>query len=99
VGVSRPHLSSYENGHVEPPFQVLLKAAEVFDAEFVVAGYKLTKERMQPGGESAASLEKQLVFDFGGNRVLRRASIQLTSLGSRVVIRATVAGAGKSETR
>lgn len=95
LGVSRPHLSSYENGRVELPFEILLKAAQALDAEFVVAGYKLTKERMQPGRKSAPPIEKQLIFSFDQNRVLRRASIQLATFGSRVVIRTSVAGTRK----
>jgi transcriptional regulator with XRE-family HTH domain len=91
LGVSRPHLSSYENGWVEPPFQVLLKAAETLDTEFIAAGYRLTKERLRGREPKRDTVEKQLTFNFYKGRVPKDATIRITTLRRRVIIKARVA--------
>ena len=92
LGVSRQQLSSYENGHVEPPFQVLLKAAQELGCEFVVAGYRLTKERLKPARAVGPVREKQLTFKFYKDRVPRDATLRVTTLRKTIVIHASVRG-------
>jgi transcriptional regulator with XRE-family HTH domain len=88
--ISRQQLSSYENGHVEPPFQVLLKAAEALDCEFVVAGYRLTRERLRPPQPAGTVTEKQLTFRFYKDRVPGDATLRVTTLRKTIVIHASV---------
>lgn len=91
LGVTRPHLSKYENGHVVyPTLEVLLKAAEVLDTEFVLAGYKLTRAGMKRTPPRGGGAEQQLVFRFYKGRAPRDATIRITTVRSRVVIKASV---------
>jgi len=91
LGITRPQLSDYENGQVVyPTFEVLLKAAEVLETELVVAGYKLTRQRVKSPAPRREAPEKQLVFTFYKGRAPRDATIRVTTVRRRVVIRASV---------
>lgn len=90
LSVSRQQLSSYENGHLAPPFQALLKAAQVLDCEFVVAGYRLTKKRLRPPRPATAAREKQLTFKFYKDRVPGDPILRVTALKKTIVIHASV---------
>jgi transcriptional regulator with XRE-family HTH domain len=94
LGITRPQLSDYENGHVVyPTFDVLLKAAEVLETDFAVGGYKLTRGRVGEPAQHAPAGEKQLIFSFYKGRVPRDATIRISTVRRRVVIKATVVGA------
>ncbi len=100
IRIARGHLSKYENGHViEPSFDVLLKAAKVLDTDFVVAGYKLSKETLRPARTAEARAEKQLTFTFYKNRTFRQAAVRVTSLKRGLVISASVEGANAGPVR
>jgi transcriptional regulator with XRE-family HTH domain len=96
LDIRRQHLSDYENGNViYPTFEVLLKAAEVLETDFVVAGCKLGPVGMKRASPLREAPEKQLVFSFYKGRAPRGAIIRISTIRRRVVIRASVvAGVG-----
>lgn len=94
LGITRPQLSEYENGHVVyPTFEVLLKAAEVLETEFVVADYRLARVGMKRPAPRPEAAEKQLVFSFYKGRGPGDATIRITTARRRVVIKASVVSA------
>jgi transcriptional regulator with XRE-family HTH domain len=94
LGITRPQLSGYENGRViYPTLEVLLKAAEVLETEFVVGGYRLGRQRAKVPAPRREAPEKQLVFGFYKGRAPGDANIRITTVRRRVVIRASVVAA------
>src|SRR5207245_5349905 len=90
LGITRPQLSDYENARVVyPTFEVLLKAAEVLETEFVLAGYKLTKQSMRTAAPPLEGQEKQLEFRFYKERTPKYATIRVSTVGRKVIIRAS----------
>jgi len=90
--ISRPQLSDYETGKVvSPTFEVVLKAAQALDTEFVVAGYRITKDSPRRPEPKPTGREKQLTFSFYRGRCPRDATIRVTTLRTSVVIKASVA--------
>ena len=94
LGITRPHLSDYETGRVlYPTFEVLLKAATELNTEFVVAGYRLTKDTPRRPEAKTSGREKQLTFSFYKGRAPKDATIRVTTFRTSVVIKASVAAA------
>lgn len=90
LGRSRAQIIDYEKGNVEPPLEILLRAAVQLNTEFAMAGYRLIKERLAPLKKTRPLTQKQLTFTFYKNRAPQQTAVQVVASPKKVVVTATV---------
>jgi transcriptional regulator with XRE-family HTH domain len=88
LSVSRGQLSNYENGKCHPGVNVVTEIAEALDVQFVVRGYRITREQVRQS--PVEPVPEQLCFEFGKERRFPAATVTIQPSRDSIVITAIV---------
>jgi len=88
LSVSRAQLSNYENGKSPPNVNVVTEIAKALETEFVVGGYRISRDDLIQRPAEAAG--EQLCFEFGREHRFSVASVKIMPSKDSILIETVV---------